>query len=138
MASNVLPLFWHLSSADKKARIEASETLVGALETFQQQYHGVDARNGNGNDVDMEDDDDDENEDEEDENVSAGGALTDEDRHVGALDRAFEKENSEDVKYSVKRLVRGLASSRESSRLGFAVALTEVSPDQVSCSSSHL
>jgi DNA polymerase phi len=31
------------------------------------------------------------------------------------------------VVYTVKRLVRGLASSRESSRLGFAVALTEVS-----------
>lgn len=32
----------------------------------------------------------------------------------------------EDVSYTIKRLVRGLASPRESSRLGFAVALTEV------------
>ena len=35
--------------------------------------------------------------------------------------------NAQDVSYSIRRLVRGLASPRESSRLGFAVALTEVS-----------
>ena len=34
--------------------------------------------------------------------------------------------NAQDVSYSVRRLIRGLASPRESSRLGFAVALTEV------------
>ena len=34
--------------------------------------------------------------------------------------------NAADVSYSIRRLVRGLASPRESSRLGFAVALTEV------------
>ena len=32
-----------------------------------------------------------------------------------------------DVSYTLKRLIRGLASPRESSRIGFAVALTEVS-----------
>lgn len=32
-----------------------------------------------------------------------------------------------DVSYSLKRLIRGLGSPRESSRLGFAVALSEVS-----------
>jgi len=35
--------------------------------------------------------------------------------------------NAQDVSYSIRRLIRGLASPRESSRLGFAVALTEVS-----------
>jgi len=35
--------------------------------------------------------------------------------------------NAPDVAYALKRLVRGLASPRESSRLGFAVALTEES-----------
>lgn len=34
--------------------------------------------------------------------------------------------NAQDVSYSIRRLIRGLASPRESSRLGFAVALTEV------------
>ena len=36
--------------------------------------------------------------------------------------------NAQDVSYSIRRLIRGLASPRESSRLGFAVALTEVCP----------
>ena len=34
--------------------------------------------------------------------------------------------NAPDVAYSIKRLIRGLASPRESSRLGFVVPLTEV------------
>ncbi|KAF9653857.1 hypothetical protein BDM02DRAFT_3265026 [Thelephora ganbajun] len=34
--------------------------------------------------------------------------------------------NARDVSYSIRRLIRGLASPRESSRLGFAVALTEL------------
>ncbi|KAF7304662.1 hypothetical protein MKEN_01180100 [Mycena kentingensis (nom. inval.)] len=34
--------------------------------------------------------------------------------------------NAQDVAYSLRRLIRGLASPRESSRLGFAVALTEL------------
>ena len=37
--------------------------------------------------------------------------------------------NAQDVSYTIRRLIRGLASPRESSRLGFAVALTEVSDE---------
>lgn len=84
-----------------------------------------------------ESEDDDEDEDDSDESgveVDAddddiaerkGKNGAEEDNSV-QLDKAFEKSHSEDVRYSVKRLVRGLSSSRESSRLGFAVALTEV------------
>lgn len=39
---------------------------------------------------------------------------------------ALDTLNAQDVSYSIRRLIRGLASPRESSRLGFAVALTEV------------
>ena len=39
--------------------------------------------------------------------------------------------NTQDVSYALKRLIRGLGSPRESSRLGFAVALTEVSSIEV-------
>ncbi|KAJ4480701.1 DNA polymerase phi-domain-containing protein [Lentinula edodes] len=39
---------------------------------------------------------------------------------------ALETLNAQDVSYSVRRLTRGLASPRESSRLGFSVALTEL------------
>jgi DNA polymerase phi len=44
--------------------------------------------------------------------------------------------NAQDVSYSIRRLVRGLASPRESSRLGFSVALTELLSrlDTVTCS----
>ena len=38
--------------------------------------------------------------------------------------------NTQDVSYALRRLARGLGSPRESSRLGFAVALTEVSADR--------
>lgn len=38
--------------------------------------------------------------------------------------------NTQDASYALKRLVRGLGSPRESSRLGFAVALTEVNFDR--------
>ena len=39
----------------------------------------------------------------------------------------LDAQNAQDVSYSIRRLIRGLASPRECSRLGFAVALTEVS-----------
>lgn len=38
--------------------------------------------------------------------------------------------NTQDASYGLKRLARGLGSPRESSRLGFAVALTEVHFDR--------
>lgn len=144
MGSNILPFFWHLSSGDKTTRLTASENLVSALESFEQQYQATassskHAAGANGDaDVDMEDSEDgDEDEDDDDESgveVDADEDISmtkkksnggEEDAAV-ALDKAFEKSHSEDVRYSVKRLVRGLGSSRESSRLGFAVALTEV------------
>lgn len=47
-----------------------------------------------------------------------------------SLISALSQESSEtfktDMDYSVKRLIRGLASSRAGARQGFAVALTEV------------
>ncbi|KAL1735154.1 DNA polymerase phi-domain-containing protein, partial [Schizophyllum commune] len=96
--STTLPLFWRLSSANKKERLDASVKLIDALEKFQTQYAAA------------RDEDD---EDEEDEEGKQGGDGLD------AL-------NAQDVSYSIRRLIRGLASPRESSRLGFAVALTEL------------
>jgi len=97
--STTLPLFWHLSSVSKKERIDASVKLVGALEQFQTQFTQQPAPGTSGSD-------------EED----------DEDSKSDGLDLL----NAQDVAYSIRRLIRGLASSRECSRLGFAVALTEV------------
>ena len=92
--STTLPLFWKLSSASKKDRVDASVKLISALEQFQAQYVPQSRSDGSDN-----------------EGVDGLDAL-----------------NSQDVSYSIRRLVRGLASPRESSRLGFSVALTEVCP----------
>lgn len=137
MTSNVLPLFWHLASSSKDTRLNASAELVGSLEAFQQSH--ADGGGAEGSSADEDDDEDgamdeddeesgeevDDDEDDDDEGndgARSGGA----DRDALALDRSLAKANAEDVVYSVKRLIRGLGSSRESSRLGFAVALTEV------------
>lgn len=106
--TTTLPLFWDLSSASKKDRINASVKLVGALEQFQAKFVPQTPAPGTSGS-----DDDDEDEDDEDE-----GALKSDELNL---------QNAQDVSYSIRRLVRGLASPRESSRLGFAVALTEVS-----------
>lgn len=98
--TTTLPLFWHLSSASKKERIDASVKLVGALEQFQVQFVPNDSPETS------DDEEDDEN---------------------GLKSDGLNKLNAQDVSYSIRRLIRGLASPRESSRLGFAVALTEVS-----------
>ncbi|KAI0806965.1 DNA polymerase phi-domain-containing protein [Fomes fomentarius] len=97
--STTLPLFWHLSSANKKERLDASVKLISALEHFQSNFVPKDSPETS------------EDEDEGKETSKSDG-----------LD-AF---NAQDVSYSIRRLVRGLASPRESSRLGFAVALTEL------------
>lgn len=100
--STTLPLFWHLSSASKKERIDASVKLISALEHFQAQFAPKEPA-------------DSEDEDERDEH----GAK-------GAQGDSLDALNAQDVSYSIRRLIRGLASPRESSRLGFAVALTEL------------
>jgi hypothetical protein len=106
MASTTLSLFWNLSSNSEEDRLDASVKLISALETFQAKHTPSSASGESSND---------EAEDEEE----------------GALQRKATKDNLEannapDVAYSIRRLIRGLASPRESSRLGFAVALTEV------------
>jgi DNA polymerase phi len=108
MASTTLSLFWNLSSNSVEDRIDASAKLVSVLETFQAQ-HVPSASSGETS-----------SEDEDEEDGDGGQPRSRKD----SLDRS----NAPDVAYSIRRLVRGLASPRESSRLGFAVALTEVRP----------
>jgi DNA polymerase phi len=120
MASNVLPLFWHLASASKETRLNASAELVGTLQGFQAEYSPVEGESDDDEDSDaesgMEVDGDDED-----------AEAQELEKNAGKLDKDMTKANAEDVVYAVRRLIRGLASSREHSRLGFAVALTEVS-----------
>ncbi|KAJ3522547.1 hypothetical protein NM688_g8858 [Phlebia brevispora] len=110
--STILPLFWDLSSANKRHRIDASAKLIGALEHFQARF----TPKSDISEPASEEDDD-------------GEAQASKDDGLDAL-------NATDVSYSIRRLVRGLASPRESSRLGFAVALTELLSriDTITCS----
>lgn len=96
--ATTLSLFWNLSSASKKERISATVRLVNSLEQFQEQHTPKPE-------------------------VSPGSE--DDEENVGSTD-GLDVLNAHDVAYSIRRLIRGLASPRESSRLGFSVALTEV------------
>ena len=109
--STTLPLFWDLSSVDKKKRLDASVKLISTLEKFQVAFERRSAES----DASSNEDDGGQEEDVQD----VGVAEMECDATLDAL-------NAPDVAYSIRRLVRGLGSPRESSRLGFAVALTEV------------
>jgi DNA polymerase phi len=109
--STILPLFWDLSASDKKKRLDTSVKLITTLQKLQTKFENEsaepDERNG--------------------ESLLAEGnsrdcSAEDVEQHNFRLDVL----NTPDVAYSIRRLLRGLASPRESSRLGFAVALTEV------------
>ena len=99
MATTTLPLYWNLSSTRSEERIDASVKLITALEQFQDQFLS--------------------NKTDETASCSPDDSI---DTHLKNLDAS----NAADVSYAVKRLIRGLASPRDSSRQGFAVALTEV------------
>lgn len=129
MASNVLPLFWDLASSSRDKRLGASADLVAAAQAFQAAYSAPEKASGDEDDDD-EDDGDDGSEsgmevDGDDDDMEEGSGLFDP-ALAAKLDTALARDNAPDVVYCIKRLVRGLGSSREHSRLGFAVALTEV------------
>ncbi|CAE6491505.1 unnamed protein product [Rhizoctonia solani] len=102
--STTLPLFWPLSSASTEERLDASVKLINGLEQFQDSKAAAPATS--------EDDSGDDDSGDEDE--------------ANSIEKPKDNLNSEDVKYALRRLIRGLASPRESSRLGFSVALTEL------------
>jgi hypothetical protein len=140
--STTLPLFWDLSSASKQKRLDSSAKLIETLQHFQNKF--VEAKNGGPDNTNgaaaaatARDEEDSESGEEvdgsDDEDEEQAGELAKEGKK---LDRALDAKHAEDVRYSIRRLVRGLASPRESSRLGFAVALTEVRPFKLSSSSS--
>jgi DNA polymerase phi len=61
---------------------------------------------------------------EEERRINAAGELV---RSIVEGKRTGDPEKGADLEYSLNRLVKGLSSGRESARLGFSVALTEVS-----------
>ncbi|EJU05480.1 hypothetical protein DACRYDRAFT_98198 [Dacryopinax primogenitus] len=99
--ATTLPLYYTLASPSTTDRLDASVSLLSALEQFQSQH-----------------------------------ALPS--TVEGDEAQQFEALNAADVQYAVNRLVKGLASSREQSRLGFAVALTELLQRIPTISCSHV
>jgi DNA polymerase phi len=105
--STILPLFWDLSCSDGNKRLDTSVKLVTTLQKLQANFKS----------------ELDESDEPRGETLGVEGiSQEDLEQHNFRLDAL----NSPDVAYSIRRLLRGLASPRESSRLGFAVALTEV------------
>lgn len=59
--------------------------------------------------------------------AAAAALLRPDSERVARIEKALEDQLPTDVAYAVKRLLRGLASPRQSSRIGFATAFTQVS-----------
>jgi DNA polymerase phi len=123
--STTLPLFWNLSSANKKERLDASVKLVGALEKLQASFTPNESSPESAGEPESGVEDEDE-EDGGHDDVEEGQGKKEQGPDIRRQSEMLNQLNAGDVSYSIRRLVRGLASPRESSRLGFAVALTEV------------
>lgn len=111
---STLELYWPLASNKTSERLKASTDLINLLNKFQQDFKPAE------DDNDQEDNDADDSEQEEDSEDKRQGSS------IKPIERWIEKHHAPDVSYAIKRLIRGLASPRESSRLGFAVTLTQV------------
>ncbi len=68
----------------------------------------------------------DDEEDDDTDAEAAAKALTVDESEAEAVEEALGNRTVADLMYALRRLLRGLASPRESSRLGFAVVLTEL------------
>lgn len=97
---------------EKKKRLDASVRLVSTLEKFQVAFER------RSDDPNASSNEDDSGREEDVRDVGVVGNM--------GCDPMLDALSAPDVVYSIRRLVRGLGSPRESSRLGFAVALTEV------------
>lgn len=107
--SNTLALFWNLAAPEREARINASSQLVETLVAQSVEGDAVD-------DVDAE-------------AIAASDVILMDhvsDAEAEAAEQRIDELNSSDTSYAIRRLVRGLASPRESARIGFAVALSEL------------
>ncbi|TIA92729.1 hypothetical protein E3P99_00514 [Wallemia hederae] len=107
MSSTTMDLYWPLASNKTDERLKASTDLISILNKFQQEFSNDE---GAGDDSEGEEEGDDK----------------DQKSSIKPIQQWIEKHHAPDVSYAIKRLIRGLASSRESARLGFAVTLTQL------------
>jgi len=108
-SSATLQVFWDLAKEDPNERTNACQLLIQSLLKEQKLFE----KNGNQN---MKTDDEDENDSDEEmkDETSTNNSSTSSSHICTALS------------YALKRLCRGLASSRSGARSGFALALTEI------------
>jgi DNA polymerase phi len=111
---STLPYYWQLASASTSDRLSSSRSLVDDLVT-QQKAASVEqvAIKKSANLFD--------------DGLEAHGAAHIDGKQVEEAEKMLEAHNCSEVVYALRRLMKGLASHRESSRLGFSVALCEVS-----------
>ncbi|PWN19959.1 hypothetical protein BCV69DRAFT_283492 [Microstroma glucosiphilum] len=117
-SSSALPLFWDLASAEEEKRLASSSHLVSGLVKQQSALASTSrwtldppepaaaTTNGSG--------------------AALAAVETVTEQQSLYVERKLDHTLASDVSYSLRRLVRGLASPREHSRVGFAVALTEL------------
>lgn len=111
---STLPYYWQLASASTSDRLPSSKSLVETLITQQKAANveqvAVKSSANLFND-----------------GLQASMPAQVDGKEVEEAEKSLEAHNCTEVVYALRRLMKGLASHRESSRLGFSVALCEVS-----------
>lgn len=125
MSSSTLPLFWNLASSDLNERINSSSTLLDSLIKQQNSLPSSSTTTATSShpstsiqsqsSIDLS------------ESRIPKDLSTASPDELELADKVLDESLASEVAYSLTRLLKGLASPRENSRLGFAVALTEVS-----------
>lgn len=113
--TSTLSHFWQLASSSKPDRLGSAHALVQNLVREQSHLSTVNGKAAKRSQLLSDDGLMD---------LEAPEQVTDED--VQQAESSLNGSETADVAYAVKRLIKGLASHRESSRLGFSVALSEV------------
>lgn len=111
---STLPYYWQLASASRGDRLKSSHSLVETLKSQQKEANVVAVALP------------DKSKPFDDGLDTAEAALQLDGKTVEEAEQLLDAHNSTEVTYAVRRLLKGLASHRESSRLGFSVALCEV------------
>lgn len=104
MATTTMQLYWDLASIDPTVRQNASQTLIRVLADFQKDHES-----------------------------SLESRSDDDDHHLADTEEELDALCAADVSYAIRRLIRGLPSSRQGARQGFSLALTEVNSSSIIC-----
>jgi DNA polymerase phi len=100
--------FWHLASSSTKDRLRSAHELINSLDLTQDGERGADVVPGPSR-------------------IFDDGLVGDvRDDELQQAEEALQQCGSTELAYTLKRLIKGLASHRDSARLGFSVTLCEL------------